>query len=321
MTVKNDATQDTGVPESAETNETTTEERELSPREMAMEAISVHRESEEVGSTDSQLAAQVAEPKQEPKEDKVLEAEALDKMRVKIKIDGVESEVTVAEMQRQFQKNGAAERRLEEATRLLNEARNQKPPVGLEQQKQAEDTAINPKANTSGESEEEDKEFLAALFEGDETKALDLLRKIRTGRPQEPTLDTSQLAAQLTPAIKQQLVFDSALEKFRTDYADIVADPYLANLADIHLDEEVKAGKPFTEALEEAGKKTRDWLVSKGVKPPQPTPTIDRNTKLERKAGIDKIPALNSKATVAEETEQSATDVIAEMRKARGLAF
>ena len=76
---------------------------------------------------------------------------------------------------------------------------------------------------------------------------------------------------------------------------------------------------PFVDALDVGGKRTRDWLASKGVTAPTPNPTTDRNTKLERKAGIDVIPALNSKATTVEEPEQSATDVINEMRKARGL--
>lgn len=322
MTIENDATQ-TGA--TLSTEETTAPvERELTDRERMLESIAVDREG-----ADSDPAVQTAPSSPDPEvdqvqrqmEDATLEPHALDKLRVKVKIDGVESEVTVAEMQRQFQKNGAAERRLEEATRLLNEARAAKPPLGFDPPAAPSDSVVTQQA-TSGDADQEGKDFLAALFDGDETKALEALKKIGLGRPaKEPTLDANQLAAQLTPAIKQQLSYDSALEKFKGDYAEIVADPYLADLADRFLDAEVQGGKPFAEALESAGKKTRDWLGSKGVQPVVPTPTIDRNTKLERKAGMDRIPALNTKATTVEEPVQSASDIINEMRKARGLTL
>ena len=314
MTTENhDATQ-TGVPGAKNTGNvaSTTEEttRELSARELAMEAIAEGRQgtfdAESRGDqTDQQLAAQL-----EPL------ATLPAPTRVKVKIDGVESEVTLDELTRQYQKNGAAERRLEEATRLLNEARAAVPPVGFAPPaSSSESTPVEPQPQGGTD---EAKAFLAALFDGDEVKALEALQKIGLGRPQ-PTQNTAQLAAQLTPAIKQQLVVDSALEKFTTDYADIVKDPYLADLADRFLDAEVANGTPFTEALEAAGQKTRDWLGSKGVTQASPSPTMNRDTKLERKAGIDSIPALNTKATTVEEPEQSAQDVIREMRKSRGL--
>ena len=302
-----DATQ-SGVP-GADTAEETT--REPTARELAMEAIADQRQgtfdAESRGDqADQQLTAQ-------------LESLAIlpEPVRVKVKIDGVESEVTIDELTRQYQKNGAAERRLEEATRLLNEARAASPPVGFAKPAQGDEhTPVVEPSPQGGDSEA--KAFLAALFDGDEVKALEALQKIGLGRPQ-PTQDTAQLAAQLTPAIKQQLVVDSALETFSKDYADIVKDPYLADLADRFLDAEVANGTPFTEALETAGQKTRDWLGSKGVTQASPSPTMNRDTKLERKARIDTIPALNTKATTVEEPEQSAQDVIREMRKSRGL--
>lgn len=310
-----DATQ-SGVP-GAETTEET-KPKELTAREIAMEAIADLRQDSfdtennggqpvvKPSDTEDQLQSQFEAPK-------TLADDDLEKMFVNVKIDGVESEVTVAEMRRRYQKNGAAERRLEEATRLLNEARAATPPVGF-----AQTTPPNDIQATPGGDDEEGKAFLAALFDGDEEKALAALKAVGFGRPQ-PTPDAQQLAAQLTPAIKQQLVVDSALEKFEENYADVMADPYLEGIAAEFIKKEMEAGLPFVEALDVGGKKTRDWLTSKGVTTPPPNPTTDRNTKLERKAGIDVIPALNSKATTVEEPEQSATDVINEMRKARGL--
>lgn len=315
MTYETDAIQDLDVlnPETTAESGAPTE-REPSAREKMMDAIAVDREGFEDGQTandltpDSQLQSQLSDN---------LLADGLDKVRVRVKIDGVESEVTVAEMQRQYQKNGAAERRLEEATRLLNEARAQTPPVGFNKPTEVRNDEPGQQV---ADADQERKEFLAALYEGNEEKALEQLKKIGVGRPSEPTLDTAQLTARLASEIKQQMSYDSALEKFKENYADIVADPYLADLADRHLDAEVKAGKPFTEALEAAGKRTRDWLSSKGAATASPQPTIGRNEKLERKASIDKITALNTKATTVEEPVMSASDVINEMRKSRGLS-
>lgn len=314
MTTKDDATQDTGVSATAATDATTetAAEREQTDRERMMDAIVVDREeAEAVDQVEKQMAA--------PTDPESI-LRHLDKSMVTVKIDGVESQVSVEEMRRQYQKNGAAERRLEEATRLLEAARTATPPVGVEQEAKPADIQRTQQA-ASGDVEQEGRDFLAALFEGDEEKALESLKRIGLGRANSPTLDANQLAAQLTPAIKQQLSYDSALEKFKGDYAEIVGDPYLADLADRFLDAEVAGGKPFPEALEEAGKKTRDWLGSKGVTTTAPPPTTDRNTKLERKAGIDRIPALATKATTVEEPVQSASDIIAEMRKARGLTI
>lgn len=310
MNIKPDATQP-GVPDNTNDGDVTPEldkPREPTERELAMDRIAEARQesfgAEHGTEVDQQLAVQL-EPASTPKPD------ALDSLMVKVKIDGVESEVSVAEMQRQFQKNGAAERRLEEATRLLNEARTA----------QATQPHINdaPVQTTNNESADEGAEqFIEALFDGDKSKAMDAMQRIGLGR-QQPTPDVNELAKQLTPVLKQQMIVESAFDEFKSKYADIVDDPYLADLADRYLDADVKAGVPFTQALEAAGKKTRDWLASKGVMAQNVSQTTSRESKLERKARIDSIPALGSKAVTNDDPVQSATDVINEMRKARGL--
>ena len=300
-------------------------QRELTPRELAMEAIQVNRSEDGIthpepddnaaGAAD-QLAAQLDAPR-------VL-TDDLDKVMVKTKVDGVESEVSVAEMQRQYQKGKAADLRLEEATRLLREAKaaTVTPPVGIGSSTPAEDDpgTKKPDAGIDGQ-----KEFVSALFEGDEEKALAALAKLGIGRSDGPTqIDPQQLLTQLTPAVKQQLAEEVALDTFSKTYADIVKDPYLAQMADGFLEAEMKGGKSFTEALEASGTRTRDWLRSKGVPapapvPPEPSPTDVRASKLERKAQMDNIPALNTAASSTVEPQATASQTIAEMQKARGL--
>lgn len=295
------------------------ENRPLTAREIAMNAIKPHRDDDMDQGDDDQTQQQIEVQTQAEPEPQVL-SDGLDKVRVKIKIDGVESEVTVEEMTRQFQKNSAADKRLAEATRLLQEAQARAaavptPPVGIANTPGNEDITPTPSATGA----EEGKEFLAALFDGDEDRALQALDKVLGGR-RSSTPNESELVAKLTPQIKQQLIVESALEQFKVDFADVVSDPYLASLADDFLEQETQGGKPFAEALQAAGKRTRDWLSSKVPATPTPnTPTMDRTTKLERKAAMDNIPALSKTATTTQAPPQTPSDIIAEMRKARGM--
>ena len=324
-----DATQ-TGVSNEQDEKKIDTENLEVDPNNLpsrlrSMESIKVKRDDDEPSQADQQLAAQLdadpnPTPAATPPGPKVL-TDGLDQMLVTVKIDGRERQVTVEEMQRQFQKNGAAESRLEEATRLLNEARataqaSAPPPVGVAGPGAKPDSTDAPEGGEDGA-----KAFLSSLFEGDEEKATAALNKLLGGRNQVPIQPNDQeLAAKLTPVIRQQMLQESALEKFAVDNPDIVQDPHLADMADGFLDAEVDAGTPYDKALEAAAKKTRDWLASKGAKPPETTPTMTRDAKLERKARIDQIPTLNKAASSTVEPAQTTADVIAEMRKARGLA-
>lgn len=316
-------------PETATTTTAETKEPALSARELVMEQITAQNEQrivdehKEKGITIEGLAPDTSQQVDTQMEDKptVLEAD-LDKIFVKQKIDGEERLVSVADLNRDSQKHGAADKRLDEAARLLREAREQAaaiktPPVGVA----AEGTPSD--STTQADAEGDDpkaaaKRIVKALFEGDEDGAIEAVEKIVAGRQAPTQPDTQQIAQQ----VKQQMSVDSALEQFAKDYRDIVDDPYLASLADQFLDAEVQdPTKSYAEALDAAGKKTRDWLAAKTGQPAQTaTPTMDRTQKLERKAGIDNVQALNTKATTAEEPVLSASDVIADMKKQRGLA-
>lgn len=328
-----------------EIDKSTTQEPVKSPRELAMEGLTAKRNEnfeEEAGVKLAQPAAKAAEEEDDNDDDttastdqldkqlnddsKIL-TDGLDKTMVRVKVDGVEREVSVAEMQRTFQKNEAADKRLAEATRLLREAQEAQLRAQTENAltnvKKPSDTANNTDTTSTATEDEAGlgKEFLKSLFEGDEDKALAALTKLTAGRQASaPILDEAELAKKLTPAIKQQLVVESASDKFKADYPDIVGDPYLANVADGFLDSFIQEGKPFAEALEAAGKKTRDWLHEKaGVKKTEPERTTTRNEKLDRKSAIDNVTGTTVKAVTNEEPVASASQTIAEMRKARGL--
>lgn len=301
-------------------------ERQPTPRELAMAAIVVRRDEDgETAAEDStpELAAQHADPVQEQLaaqlDQPTVLADDLGKYRVKVKIDGVEHEVSVADMQRQFQINGAAERRLQQANALLEQAKKTaSPPAGVAPAAHAADSPSAPTAKAAGEVA---KNIVGALLEGDDAKAIAALEEALAGRQNEPTpIDQGQLAAQLTPAIRQQIVNESALDAFMTANADLMGDPHLVDLTGRFIDAEMATGKAYPDALQAAGQQTRDWIAKLGgAKPTVDPQQTTRDKKLEQKAGMDVIPALNKTASSAQEPEPNTSTVLDQMRKARGL--
>ncbi len=79
-------------------------------------------------------------------------------------------------------------------------------------------------------------------------------------------------------------------------------------------------GMSFTDAIKSVGTEfaTKFGWQPEG-RPEAKATTTARDVKLERKAGIDNVHAINTKTTTTEDAPQSASDVIAEIRKARGM--
>ncbi len=256
----------------------------------------------------------------------VLDGEALTKTHVKVKIDGVEKLVPIASLAAEYQKHGAADIRLEKASQLLREARaaTGQPPAGNDDGNPAAHSpapSATPGATPAPGAIDARKKLVTALFEGDEETALAAIDEAFGAGRQQP-IPIEQLATQLAPVLKQQMSDEDALTQFGKDYRDIATDPYLATMADQIIEQEQAKGIPFAQALENSGKHVRGWLQSKGVAPaPTPSPsTVDRNSKLALKEGIDTLPTLNRSATNVEEPEESRSSVIAQMQKDRGLA-
>lgn len=309
--------------EDTSTTSHTPSEQEVAqnPRMLAMDAIRVKRdgdeEHDEGDGNASQLALQI-----EQDTPRVL-TDGLDKTMVRVKVDGVEQEVPVAEVVANYQRTSAAQARLNEATRVLEEARRTaaaatqapKPPAQVDQQGGSEQTPTPSKPETV-------KEFVEALFEGDTDKAVEAFAKLglNTGASSGASLDLEQVQAQLTPAIKQQLIDDSALERFEKANADLAADPHLVSVTNNFIQEAVNGGTPYAQALEVGAQRTRDWLASIGAAKPasEPAPGTHQPSKLERKARIDEVQPLNRTANTTQDAPVSASNVIAEMKKARG---
>lgn len=294
-------------------------ERPKTAREIALEQLELSRRAAFQEETGIDLAGDAADDADVDEEEVTPDTPAPKK--VKLKVDGEEREVdeqaVIDAGIRALQKESAADRRLEEATRLLREAQ-------LQVAKQTAPVEP-PKEEQKADDGDVEKEVIDALMTGDEEKAKQALRKFREaarpvikdeGRTAIP--DPAKIAAE----VKAQLSFESASVRFKGDFPEIVADPYLAGIADQYLEAALKSGdhKSWDSALTAAGKATRDWLAKfKGESQPVTPPTTQRTGLAEKKRGIDSIPSASSSATSAADAEpESVTSVIAAMKKARG---
>lgn len=293
-----------------------------SPRMRNLDAIAATRLaqlSEETGleaapveeglTPESQVAAQLEAQPAAPVE------------KVRVKVDGTELEVSQEELVRTFQKNAAADKRLEEATRLLREAEQL---VATRTAASAPQEAQPQPATTEDpvtRLREDAAATLAKLYDGDQEAATEalvalMLKVSGGGQPtqQTPAIDPSAL----TDQVLEQLSFKDALSKVQTDYPDLVTDPNLERLTAMRAEELIAAGKTRADALLEAA----DGLYQSLGKVPtgrQPAPAeAPKTTRQANKERLDPIPTAHASAMPpAAPVEANPSTVIAELAKNR----
>lgn len=334
---------------SEQTEETEPKERPKSARELAMEAIEATRaaafetesgikldkpEEAPAPATGNKPAATGTEKTGDELEQQLeLQTktptllDALDDYTVKVKIDGVEQTVPLKQAVANFQKDAAANRRLEEATRLLREAeaKNTTAAPGAADKTTSTEATDTTAAKPAAGLKDQVKAALGALYEGDEDKAAETLAALMGGRTEPKPADAIRpeaLVAQLVPALKAEMSKDAALKQFQDDYPGIVSDPDLALLADRYVDTFQRDGKSLPEAILAAGEAvaTKFKLPKPKGRQTETATTTTSDTKRERKQDIDNIGGLNVSTASGEPTPQSTADVIKEMMKARGQA-
>lgn len=339
------------VPANTESDDTV--KREPTARELAMEQIAAGRNAEFEKETGIKIEAFTTDPDVDPADAEAeaarqaaeksgeqtattaidqlaqqLETQAtaaaddLPSRKVKVKIDGVESEVSIEEMQREYQKGRTADKRLAEAAeqrRLLQEEQL------AAQTRNATPTAVEVDPAVA-------KKFTAALFGGDEDTATSAFAEAvstavqaemsKAGRSNATQPDPRTIAQQVTQEVKQQLVFDSALERSKQDYPQLYADPDIEALGASKIQRRMNdEGLSFADALKSVGDEfsTKFGWRAAG-RPDATTSTMTRDAKLERKAAIDNVSGINVKSTTTEEPPKTSSDIIAEIARARGQA-
>lgn len=257
---------------------------------------------------------------------------------VKVKVDGEDADVPFDDVVRQYQKNASADRRLEEATRLLRQAQEREAQLLLQQQHAAQQAAAQAAAapqhieSTSAGTPvaESGKEFLKALFEGDEDNALAALEKVMAGRPvathqvAQPTLDVDQITAAVAQQVQQRVAIDHLLDANQRDYPEMYADPDIENLAAQKIARlRNEQGMDFPSALtsvsqELAGKFGWGAARNDGRPAPEATHTVDtRAAKLAQKQTIDNIASVGTKTVTPEALPETHSSIIAQMKAQR----
>lgn len=332
------------------------------PREEAMEAIEARhhaqaaaengysltddadKDKEKDKAAETQLAAQLANEDDDDKKPDAIStpapapAPASVPSSVRIKVNGEEQDVPMDEVIRQYQKHGSADQRLAEATRLLREAQEREAQVLLYQQQAAQAAQVAqatqvaaPPVSPDPVVAESGKEFLKALFEGDEEHALNALNKVMQGRPVQPapvaapTLDVNLIAENVAQQVRHQMTVDSVLERNRTDYPELYADPDIEQLAASKIHALRQTGVDFATALNTVSEDFAAKFHWKEQREPQgrpvekPAPTTEtRAAKLGNKQRVDNVASLTTKTVTHDDVPEDTSAVIAQMRAARG---
>lgn len=320
----------------------------LNPRAAAMDAIADKYDAavrEELGlppdeDLDKDEGGNVATPPEEtPEERKVIKPaeDQIQKQLRTVKIDGEEREIDDEELVRGYQKNQTASKRLEEAALAQKEAERRQAELDAreaairaeeeriaEQVKRIQTPLSEPQGSEVAAADEADYDkLLNAIYEGNNAEAKKLLGKLqlagRATTATPPAVDLDGIADRAAAKAAEQIAMRTAMEKFQKDYKDIVSNPHLAKVADGFLDEEIR-NKPFAEALEEAGKRTREWIAEITPKPAEQTQVPAREAARANKERVDNLPSQSSVSSSAnDDADESASDTIRNMRKARGL--
>lgn len=320
------------APAASNSNTEAPAEVQKSARELAMEALETRHQTEmavsngyelladDAPAAAEQLAAQLGDP-----------APPAEPPKVKVKIDGAEDMVTADEI-RAYQIGKSADKRMAEVARRERELHEASAAFAAAQQLAAQQaSAPAPPIITDAESKASGKEFLKALFEGDEENALTALEKVIGGRQQQPaaaaaapTLDIDQIASAVTQQVQQKFAIDSALAQNQRDYPELYSDPDMEALALTKIARlREQDGSDFFAALDIVSKDMAakfGWSTSTAPgRQADPAPTTStRTAKLEQKRGIDNVASINTKTTTTEQQPENPSDVIAAMKAARG---
>lgn len=248
----------------------------------------------------------------------------LDGVRVRIKVDGEEREVALADVVRTAQKHEAADARLQEASRLLENARAQAQQAQQQaQSQQMEQPTTDNAQKARNDREQQAKELIEAMFHGDEKQAAQVISELlhndlpaKDGVNQQP--DTEQIAQQ----VEESLARRNALREFATVYPEVLKDPDLATLADMKLARRISQGEAFSQALMQVGDEiyTKTGLKTSATTQASQASIPTQTERVERKRQTDFVRSRSASSASTQDKPESAADIVQGMmnQRARG---
>lgn len=286
--------------------------------------------------------------KEPPAEETIYDFLGEDKLpttKVKIKVDGVETEVSVGDLVRDRQKTTAADKRLEEAAitkkaadKLLEDAHAQAERITAEATAAAKkgtktDVIVDDdgKEKTGAPSGKDAiTSAMSLIYDGHQDEAAGILdaeinRRVAEARGSGATVDEKQLAAK----IKTDLSWDAAISEFNTTHTEITSDPELSRMFQRHLNEAAATSTTPNEAIEKATEKVTGWLTkvsggsgaAPGDKPALKVNKDELKNRSEEKAAKDTVrsnSSIRSQAAGEVDEKYDPSAVVREMKEARG---
>ena len=339
------ATEPEGAAAQTAANDDDTEpEHSDNPRAAAMEAVVSSRareEQEELDAYRKDMQAQGLLPADDaPQDGDDAEADAqpdaqdamqrelqagrvidnLDGVRVRIKVDGEEREVALADVVRTAQKHEAADARLQEASRLLENARAQAQQAQQQaQSQQTEQPTTDNAQKARNDREQQAKELIEAMFHGDEKQAAQIISELlHNDLPAKDGVNAEQIAQQ----VEESLARRSALREFATVYPEVLKDPDLATLADMKLARRISQGEAFSQALMQVGDEiyTKTGLKTSATTQANQASIPTQTERVERKRQTDFVRSRSASTASTQDKPESAGNIVQNMmsQRARG---
>ncbi len=294
--------------------------RAKSQRELAMDMIdaaNLRRLEEETGVKLTEVT-----PETVPEARAQIEAHLSDDVitdfegkKVVIKVDGATQEIPLADVIREHQKGRAADRRLEEATALLQAAKLQAQQAPAPAAPPVPEPVIDP-----GPVEERIRQATASLYEGDTDTFVKVMSEIVAAPRGEEGPATALSVEDVADEVQQRLAVDTAFATIQRDYPDVIADPDIELLTTIKVNQRVAGGMPRDQAMIEGAKEVYTLLGKETPGRPARGAGESRDEKLARKNTMDKIPVATVAAGTSVEDEAGETDpsqLIREMSRRR----
>ncbi len=328
-------------------------QRTLSPREEAMQAL-VSKQREHDGITDTDMPGspvsspeQVAEPAagQGSFGQQVYQNSNGDYV-MRLKVDGVEQEMSLDNVQATMQKHQAADARLRQAAEMRHQLDAERHQWQQQQQQQNQNQPPQPAStNQQPPSQQEQKEGAAtddvmeqaeaiidSLYDGNPEDAAKALAAAMA-KPSTATVTPEQIRKEAISAVQQQEYerqLKDGFNRFQTEYSDIMADPDLSEMAD-RKTLEIKQLHPNwspEQILMESGRVVREKFNLPATDqapetPQQPVNPSATNQRQARKQHLQAMPQRQNTAYTPPQSPQPSNapvDVIANMKRGRGQA-
>jgi len=271
----------------------------------------------------------------------VFDATTLANAKVKVVIDGKEELVPATKVLAQYQKGGAADVKLANASKIEREAKAAAEKIVAEAKEAARTAttgtqvaAAQAKAESAQEAIAKFKEASDALMVGESDRAAALFGEavaIAQASPTERRTDSpialDDVVTKATARVKQQLDREGALKQLFDDYPEIKEKRAFALMADEYVAAFMEQGKSEAEAIAKAGETLgEEYNLGKfKVAAPAPNPgrqinsdaPTTRRDKLAAKESLDNVTSGNARTVGRDEEPYSPQSVIAEMQRQR----